>query len=320
MAKSTPIEWCDSVLNLQMGCDGCELWNPKMGVKICYAGKIIDRYGGKSTGYPQSFDKPKLFLDRLSEVERWPDLRGTERPEKPWLNGQPRLIFLDDMGDTFTESLPIDWLAPLLSRMGALPHIFILLTKRANRMLEFSKTNPFPKNFWLLVSVTSAANYNRIEQLMQVRGGSVKGISYEPAWGPIDVRPWLPRRLALSDIPGSALNDGCAEGWTDGLGWIVVGGQSGDLDKPFDIAWALSLGEQCKSSDTRLFVKQLGALAVTTSQPFGKTLDGRNVVVGAQGKRVGGVLAYTLLLNDKKGGLMSEWPSALAVREFPNAR
>jgi hypothetical protein len=23
----TPIEWCDSTLNLQMGCDGCELRN-----------------------------------------------------------------------------------------------------------------------------------------------------------------------------------------------------------------------------------------------------------------------------------------------------
>jgi protein gp37 len=298
-----------------MGCDGCELWNPKAGVKICYAGKIIDRYGGKSTGYPDSFDKPKLFLSRLGEAERWPDLRGTERPEKPWLNGQPRLIFLDDMGDTFTESLPIDWLAPLLPRMGALPHIFILLTKRANRMLEFSKTHPFPQNFWLLVSVTSAANYNRIEQLMQVCGGSVKGISYEPAWGPIDIGPWLPRRLALEEIPGSALNDGCTEGWTAGLGWAVVGGQSGDIQKPFDIAWARDLRDQCRETQARLFVKQMGSFVVSSDKHDWLGHRGTEALTGN-----GLEQRWRILLNDKKGGDISEFPEDLRIRQFPEIR
>jgi len=41
MGIHAKIEWCDSTLNLQMGCDGCELWPgdeapPER--KRCYAG------------------------------------------------------------------------------------------------------------------------------------------------------------------------------------------------------------------------------------------------------------------------------------------
>ncbi len=311
MGQHTAIQWADSTLNLMIGCDGCELWNPNMGVNICYAGNLVNRYGGKNKGYPESFDKPKLFLDRLKEAEKWKDLTGAERPDKPWLNGLPRLIFLDDLGDTFTESLPIDWLAPLLPRMAVLPHIIILLTKRANRMLEFSKFFPFPKNFWLLVSVTSAANYNRIEQLMQVKGGSVKGISYEPAWGPIDVTPWLPRRLALSEIPGSALNDGATEGWTDGLRWIVMGGQSGTDAVPFDIAWPDSIIEQCRPSGTAVFLKQMGRAPCYSDRLHGLGFDSGTLEKRPSDDR------FFPILNDSHGGEWMAWPERFRVREFP---
>src|SRR4051812_33920511 len=107
MGNKTSIEWADSTLNLEMGCDGCELRNDQ--TDTCYAGKLTDRFAGL-TGWPEAFDKPKLFLHRLDGALRWSDLTGKQRPEKPWLNGLPRIIFLDDMGDTFTESLPEDWL------------------------------------------------------------------------------------------------------------------------------------------------------------------------------------------------------------------
>lgn len=236
MGITTNIEWADSTLNMQMGCDGCELWNPAAGVKDCYAGIQTNIYAGpKSKGYPEAFDKPKLFTYRLDEAEKWKDLRGTKRPDKPWLDGFPRLIFLNDMGDTFTESLPIDWLAPFLPRMAAMPAIIMLLTKRANRMLQFSQHHPFPKNFWLMTTVTSAANYNRIEQLLQCQGGSVRGISYEPAFGEIDLDRWLP----------------C-------LNWVIAGGMSGgSKSKSSDINWFRKTREQCRDR-AAYFFKQGG--------------------------------------------------------------
>src|SRR5262245_31262275 len=143
MPATTPIAWCDSTVNLMMGCDGCELWNPAAGVRHCYAGALTGRHAGRK-GWPDAFDRPALFPHRLDEALRWPDLTGKPRPGKPWLDGLPRLLFLNDMGDTFTEGLALDWLAPHLPRMAASPHQWLLLTKRPRRMAEFSRSHPLP--------------------------------------------------------------------------------------------------------------------------------------------------------------------------------
>lgn len=241
MGIETKIEWCDSSLSIQMGCQGCELWNPSQGEKTCYAGQLTERYGGHK-GWPDTFDKPKIFPERLIKAAKWADLRGTDRPNKPWLNGMPRMVFLDDMGDTFTEGLPIDWLAPHLPVMAEMPFVFMLLTKRANRMLEFSKTYPFPENFWLMTSVTSAANYGRIEQLLQVRGGSLYGISYEPAWGPIDLVPYLRRTPQRANK----------------ISWVISGGSSGSTAKPSHPDWFRTVRQDCSLFDCKYFHKQNG--------------------------------------------------------------
>jgi hypothetical protein len=107
MAAQTDIQWCDSTGNIQMGCEGCELVkgknknNPK-----CYAKVMTDRYGGKNIGFPAVFEHPKLFLHRLPKIINWPDLTGKDRPDKPWLNGMPRVVFLNDMGTPLAMVCP----------------------------------------------------------------------------------------------------------------------------------------------------------------------------------------------------------------------
>lgn len=268
MGINTKIEWCDSTLSIEVGCQGCELWRPSQGQKTCYAGQLVERYGGQK-GWPTSFDKPVIFPERLEKAMRWPDLRGTKRPSKPWLDGYPRMIFLDDLGDTFTESLPLYWLAPLLPIMSKMPVIFMLLTKRSNRMLEFSKTHPFPKNFWLMTSVTSAANYNRVEQFLQCRGGSLYGISYEPAWGPIDVVPYLDFGMCGG---GHRTRDGK-------LGWVISGGSSGQTAKPSHPNWFSDVRDQCQQFGCAFFHKQNGEWTPeNTNAPIKirLTAEGRN--------------------------------------------
>lgn len=227
MAIITDIEWCDSVLNIQMGCDGCELWNPAAGVFRCYAGALTGRYAGKNKGFPEAFDKPALFLSRLDDAIRWPDLSGTDRTDKPWLDGLPRIIFLDDMGDTFTESLPLDWLlqpyGPLvcpqghrpprvqrltdgsaivctrchtewtpkspLAIMAETPHQWLMLTKRPSRMAELSRlAGGLPRNVWPGTTVTGPKNLKRVEYLLQVEGGGPRFLSIEPLLEGIDLR------------------------------------------------------------------------------------------------------------------------------------
>jgi protein gp37 len=221
-----------------MGCDGCELWNRKAGVKLCYAGTLTDRRRG-AKGFPAEFEKPVLFPERLAPALRWRDLTGTKRPDKPWLDGLPRIIFLNDMGDTFTESLPIDWLAPHLPLLAGSPHQWLVLTKRPKRMAEFSQRHPLPPNVWPGASVTSAATVSRVDDLLEVRGGGVRWLSVEPLVSAVDFSAWL--------RPGAPQ-----------LGWLVVGGESGSSARPFDLEWAQALIGAGRAASVPVFIKQIG--------------------------------------------------------------
>ena len=280
MGIATPIEWCDSSVNIEMGCDGCELWNEKIcihcgmpielscvssgkkiyrhkrtedekgdhkpePIKTCYAGGIIDRYGGKSSGYPESFDKPKLFLERLLEVERWPDLTGKKRPDKSWLDGLPRCNFLDDMGDTFTESLPIDWLAQPAEVLGGrtplkilaeTKAIIMLLTKRAERMKQFFSTREVPDNFILMVSVTGPETLRRVQTLLQIKA-RWHGVSVEPLLKPTLLDQYLER-----------------------LSWVIAGLESGANRRPYNsehVEAMRALRDKCGKLKVPFFAKQL---------------------------------------------------------------
>lgn len=85
-----------------------------------------------------------------------------------------------------------------------------------------------------------------------------------------------------------------------GLDWIIVAGESGPGARPFDVAWARSTVEQCRSAKVACFVKQLGA------QPF----EQDTMPDGTRWHRL-------LRLGSRKGADMSEWPEDLRVREMP---
>lgn len=226
-----------------MGCDGCELWNGTK--RVCYAGTQTDGKPGRrglagAPGWPSSFGEPKLFLDRLAPALKWGPPTPKERDAKPWMAADmPRLIFLNDMGDTFSKKLALNWMAPLLPLMAESKHQFLLLTKRPSRMAEFSEKHPFPKNFWLGTSVTSHTSANRVEMLRKVQGGRLKFVSFEPLW--------------------SAIPSDCFEG----IRWAIFGGESGDQATPCNIDNIRGGMRAAERANAAVFVKQLG------SQPRG---------------------------------------------------
>lgn len=87
-----------------------------------------------------------------------------------------------------------------------------------------------------------------------------------------------------------------------GLDWIIVGGESGPGARPFDVAWARSTIEQCRSAKVACFVKQLGA----------RPIAARHTIAS-----LGGEVAEPLALRHRKGADPSEWPEDLRVREMP---
>src|SRR5262245_51323976 len=100
MSKRTTIEWCESTVNTVMGCSGCELCNRTN--RTCHAGQFHERRGVMK-GFSALFERPTLFPGRMREAAGWSDLTGVERPDKPWLNHVPRLVFVSDMGDALSD-------------------------------------------------------------------------------------------------------------------------------------------------------------------------------------------------------------------------
>lgn len=244
MAEVTQTDYCDSSLSLMMGClDGCDLWDPVNHIRTCYAGQLVERYGDSNKGFPESFDKPQIFRERLDHAARWTDLSGVERPTKPWLNHLPRVVELNNTGDTFTNGLPLAWLKPFAKIMEELPFIFIVSTKRAVRMVEYSKTSAFPDNFWLFVSITSSLDYDRLDRLMEARGSGLRGVSYSAPRGPVDLSPWLPR-----------------------IGWVIASGATGPHATPAHPDWFRAVRDQCVKAGTPFFFRGFGEYGPATDR------------------------------------------------------
>lgn len=242
MAKDTNIEWCDSTVNAEIGCDGCELWTKDGKVRTCYAGILVGRYAGHSTGYPASFDKPQLYLKRLLDAERWKSLTGTDREEKPWLNKLPRCIFLNDLGDTFTASLPRNWLITPADELGGrtplgvlagMDAIIMMLTKRPEMMYQLFEQVPCPDNFIPMTSITGPQTLNRLRYLTKIKA-RWHGVSVEPLLKGTTLGPYLEK-----------------------LSWVIPGGESGSKRRPYDLLAFRELRDECARIGIPFFMKQL---------------------------------------------------------------
>jgi protein gp37 len=241
----------------------------------CYAGNLHSRYSS-SKGFADNFDRPEFFSGRMTEASSWGDLRGKVRPDKPWLADLPRLVFVSDMGDALSSGVSFDYLKEEIVDMVASEkgrrHMWLWLTKRPSRMALFSdwldeRCIPWPDNLVAMTTITSSLALSRVEQLRRVRC-RIRGLSVEPLWESVE----LP---------------------LEGINWVICGGESGTAAKPFDLAWARELREQCREAEVAFFIKQLGSNPVEDGEP--------------------------LRLKDGHGGDWNEWPEDLKVRQFPEA-
>ena len=291
MSHDTKIQWCDATVNPTTGCDGCELFVKGKGGP-CYAGNFHERRLAKSVPrlYDKSFTSVRLAPGRMAQAARWSDLTGTKRPNKPWLDGMPRMIFVSDMSDALSKDVPFDYLHDeIIANVtrwapGTMDrrHIYLWLTKNPRRMAEFARWLKetwyldWPDNLWAGTSLTSDMTTKRIHFLRRVPA-KVRFLSVEPMWGPID----LSARL-------------------DGISWVICGGESpqrGFEPRPFNLGWARTLRDQCRAHDVPFYMKQLGAVPMEES--------------------VHGPRQTALVLRDSHGGDWNEWPEDLKIREVP---
>lgn len=280
MSDKTGIEWTDATWNPVTGCE-----KVSQGCKHCYAERewprmtrLVPAYAGRK------FTDVRTHADRLNQPIRW---------------AKRRMIFVNSMSDLFHPAVPdyfidsvfgVMW-ACLYGRNEQDGHIFQVLTKRADRMRDYFKTDrreawaraavhhgggidpdgifdqvtgfdgPHPR-IWLGVSVEDqAAAEERIPLLLDTPA-AVRWISAEPLLGPVDLN-----RILVNQERGfhaSALqeqHDDCYYQSNAQLDWVVVGGESGDKARPMHPDWARSLRDQCAEAGVPFLFKQWGEWA-----------------------------------------------------------
>ncbi len=301
MSKETKISYCDSTCNPVMGCRGCELHSKAApAASTCYAAELCGRYAGHSKGYPKSFDEPEHFPRRIEQALRWPDLTGKERPEKPWLNGYPRIIFLNDLSDGFNSIDPEIWLAPHLWDMACGPHIWLLCTKHPDVMCAFFESRKVPENVWLMTTITSQATAWRATWLRRIFSARTRLLSLEPLLGPVDLLPIL-------GYNASGDGEFCPV-----IHGVFIGGASGPKAQPCDVAWIREALADCKAAGVPAFVKQVGA----------RPIDNTFLTEREVHRWPDSVPRSTFHphLKDPAGRDPKEWPADLQVFQMPEVK
>ena len=99
----------------------------------------------------------------MANAATWDLLELKEVKDKPWLKELPRLIFISDMGDALSKSVPFDYLREEIvgniSSSAGRQHIWLWLTKLLGRMAEFAtwlheRGIPWPHNLVPMTTVT----------------------------------------------------------------------------------------------------------------------------------------------------------------------
>lgn len=227
MSKSK-IEWTEKSWNPTTGCtkfsSGCD---------NCYAEVLSERL---MTMGIQKYKNGFNLVWHVNEIQR------------PLKWKKPSLIFVNSMSDVFHEEIPEWFILKVFETMNKCSwHIFQILTKREDRLLELNEKLKWTPNIWMGVTVESEDYLSRVDLLKETKA-HVKFISCEPLLAPI-----------------SSLD-------LDGIDWIIVGGESGPKARPMQRSWVLDILHQCKEAEVKFFFKQWGG---KNKKKNGRKLDGR---------------------------------------------
>lgn len=267
MGLKTNIEWCDSTVNPTSGCDGCELYQPnKPDDATCYAKGVHENRLAKTLPhlYHPNFSVVRMIPGRMAQAAKWSDLRGKERPDKPWLNGLPRMIFVGDMGDVMSADVTDEFIIDEMFGSMVEKHFYLILTKRPGRLAIISeRMGGLPANCMAMTTVTDRRTANtRISQLLGVQC-KWRGLSIEPMRGAVDLR--MDGLYAGNTMAPSAI-----VGYEPRLHWVIVGGESGPKARPMHPDWARSLRDQCQAAHVPFFFKQWGEWASPGVEGWGR--------------------------------------------------
>jgi protein gp37 len=236
-------------------------WNPTTGCSPvaagcanCWAARFAVRHAGRF-GYPSAAPfTPTCHPDRLDEPLRW---------------RKPQVVAVSFMGDLAHDGIDTEFIVNALGVMaGCRKHTFLVLTKRPQRLhtllarmacatVRGSSEHPWPlPNVWLGISCEDQRSADERIPILLDTPAAHRWVSIEPQIGPVDLSRWL------QPVAGYMLQRGsdCAHSaFATRLGWVVQGAESGLHRRPFDIAWARSVRDQCAAARVPYYLKQVQA-------------------------------------------------------------
>lgn len=269
MAKETKIAWANGTFNPWRGCT-----KVSAACQNCYAENWAKRTGKDIWG-------PTAAREHAAE-SYWKQPVKWNRDAAA--SGQPFRVFCSSLADVCEDRE--DLLAPrarLMRLIEATPALtWLLCTKRPENFGRFFGVRwglNWPKNVWALTTAEDNEQAEkRIPHLLTVPA-VVRGVSYEPALGPVNFRSFILRQVAEGEHAGKLVQ---------GLNWIIFGGESGAGARKANLDWARSVRDQCQDLGAAFFMKQLG-----------------NALARGHG------------YSSSKGDQVEEWPTDLQRQEFP---
>ena len=237
MATRTGIEWTEVTWNPTTGCD-----RVSPGCDNCYALALAKRL--------KAMGAAKYQADGDSRTSG-PGFGVTVHPaalREPYTWRSPRLVFVNSMSDLLHARVPLTFVRDVFAVIADTPqHTYQVLTKRSSRLRKVAGLLEWPANLWMGVSVENGGALYRVADLRTVPA-SVRFLSCEPLLGPLD------------DLD------------LDGIGWVIVGGESGPRRRPPDPEWIAGIRDHCIAASVPFFFKQWGG---RTPKAGGRELDGQ---------------------------------------------
>lgn len=247
--QKSPIEWLQvpgysprSWNNVR----GCEKVSP--GCTHCYAETFAERFRGVE-GHPYEFG----FDFRLAPFKL----------EEPLTVSERSAVFVNSMADIFyggnrhdKAENPTEYIRDACQIMlEADWHIYIILTKRAQRMKDllngtdsiFREAAQAPHIWWGVSVENQKHGLERLKILQETRART-RCISFEP----------LLEDLGEMDLTG--------------IDWGKIGGESGAGCRPMEKDWVGNIMDQMKEQNVRRHFKQWGG---TRKKKTGRKLNGR---------------------------------------------
>ena len=213
MAQSS-IEWTEMTWNPTTGCN-----KVSAGCKYCYAEVMARRL--QAMGIEKYVKGFKLAIHEEALLI-------------PYTWKSPKIVFVNSMSDLFHKDIPFRFIEKVFAVMNDNPqHVFQILTKRSDILVQYSNKLKWSHNIWMGVSVENEKVVHRIDDLKRC-GAKVKFLSCEPLLGPL---------LNLN---------------LEGTDWVIVGGESGRKPRPMDPDWVLDILTQCQNANVKFFFKQWG--------------------------------------------------------------